>query len=86
MVSILNTRKGLDTYTQQAYCCGMPNETPAWRAEAARQGIPLPVLAERTGITRRSIYAYSRGYRKPTPEWVARVTAVLAAMDEARVA
>lgn len=64
----------------------MPNETPAWRTEAARQGIPLPVLAERTGITRRAIYAYSAGSRKPSPLWVERVTAVLAALNEARVA
>lgn len=64
----------------------MPNETPSWRTEAARQGIPLPVLAERTGITRRAIYAYSNGARKPSAEWVQKVTVVLAAMNEARVA
>lgn len=64
----------------------MPNETPSWRTEAARQGIPLPVLAERTGITRRAIYGYSSGARKPSAAWLQRVTAVLAAMDEARVA
>lgn len=64
----------------------MPNETPAWRTEAARQGIPLPVLAERTGISRRAIYAYSSGSRKPTPAWIERVSAVLTAMNEARVA
>ena len=64
----------------------MPNETPAWRLEASRQGIPLPVLAARTGISRRAIYAYSNGSRRPSAEWVERVLAVLTAMDGARVA
>lgn len=64
----------------------MQNETPAWRTEAARQGIPLPVLAERTGISRRAIYAYSSGSRHPSAAWLERVSAVLTALNEARVA
>ena len=61
----------------------MLNETPrdTWRAEAERQGIPLGVLAKRTGITRRAIYAYSSGSRRPTDQWIERVHAVLTALD-----
>ena len=64
----------------------MPNETKrdTWRANAERQGIPLGVLAERTGITRRAIYAYSSGSRRPSDAWIERVWAVLSAMDNAR--
>lgn len=61
----------------------MQNETPrdTWRAEAERQGIPLGVLAKRTGITRRAIYAYSSGSRRPSDAWIERVWSVLVAMD-----
>jgi predicted transcriptional regulator len=56
----------------------MSNETrPQWRLEAEEQGISLVELAKRTGISRRAIYAYSRGDRKPSPDWVARVGIVL---------
>jgi predicted transcriptional regulator len=61
----------------------MQNQSPreTWRAEAERQGIPLGVLAKRTGITRRAIYAYSSGSRRPSDAWIERVWSVLRAMD-----
>jgi hypothetical protein len=56
---------------------------PAWRAEAERQGVDLVWIAERTGISTRAIYAYSTGQRQPSPEWLERVTSLLARISEA---
>ena len=63
----------------------MRNQTrPQWRDEAEAQGISLVELARRTGISRRAIYAYSRGDRTPQPEWVAKVSTVLDVLRGAR--
>lgn len=65
----------------------MGNTTrPTWRDEAEAQGITLTELARRTGITKRAIYAYSRGDRQPKPEWIEKVTTVLDVLSGARVA
>lgn len=61
-----------------------PTPRNTWRDEAERQGVPLAQLAARTGITRRSVYAYSSGARRPSDAWVERVWRVLEALDAAR--
>lgn len=57
-----------------------------WREVAADEGITLIELAKRTGISTRAIYSYSSGQHKPSDAWMERVTFVLDAIREARVA
>lgn len=48
-----------------------------WRTVLREQGRSLRWLADQTGKSRRTIYAYSRGDLVPTPEWLAAAGRVL---------
>jgi predicted transcriptional regulator len=44
-----------------------------WRAALRDQGRTIRWLAQATGRTPRTVYAYSQGTRTPTADWLARV-------------
>lgn len=48
-----------------------------WRNVLRGQGRSLRWLADQTGKSRRTVYAYSRGDLVPPAEWVERVEALL---------
>ena len=48
-----------------------------WRSALREQGRSLAWLADRTGISRASVYAYSCGARRPSAAWLAKVAALL---------
>lgn len=50
---------------------------PAWRTALNEQRRTLRWLAEQTGKSRRTVYAYSRGDLVPPAEWLASVARVL---------
>jgi transcriptional regulator with XRE-family HTH domain len=61
------------------------NTTPTrdtWRAMVRERGLTLKGVAKLTGKSFRSVSAYSEGTRRPSDEWIAKVGAVLAALDE----
>ena len=48
-----------------------------WRSALREQERSIAWLARQTGRPARSLYAYSRGEMNPTPEWLAKASAVL---------
>ena len=48
-----------------------------WRQALRQQGRSLAWLADQTGISRATVYAYSRGARRPSDAWLAKVAALL---------
>ena len=59
-----------------------PIAIPHWRTVLLEQGATdrnrtLRWLAEQTGKSARTVYAYSRGELIPTPEWIADASRVL---------
>jgi transcriptional regulator with XRE-family HTH domain len=48
-----------------------------WRDRVDKSGLTLIELADRTGKSFSSVYAYSRGARRPSDAWIASVGAVL---------
>jgi hypothetical protein len=58
----------------------MPVKTPRtdWAIEAARVGLRLEEIALVTGKSYFAVYRYSTGSRRPTPEWLAQVAALIA--------
>lgn len=67
----------------------MHNQTPSRQDFADRvraSGIPLEALAFSTGKSYASVYAYLRGTRNPSDEWLVKCGAALAAYEARRVA
>jgi predicted transcriptional regulator len=54
-----------------------PTTRSAWRTVLIEQGRTLAWLADRTGKSRRTVYAYSRGELVPTPAWLTAASVVL---------
>ena len=54
-----------------------PTSPNDWRATLKAQGRSLAWLADTTGWTRRTVYAYSRGDLRPTAAFLARATEAL---------
>ena len=52
-------------------------ERPDWRTVLRGQGRTLAWLADQTGKSRRTVYAYSRGDLVPPAEWLERVARLL---------
>ena len=50
---------------------------PRWRAVLEEQGRSLTWLAQRTGVSRAAVYAYSQRARRPQRAWFERVAEVL---------
>jgi predicted transcriptional regulator len=50
---------------------------PNWRNVLRYQGRSIGWLADNTGKSRRTVYAYSRGELEPSKEWLRRVSLVL---------
>lgn len=48
-----------------------------WRTVLRAQGRTFRWLADQTGKSRRTVYAYSRGDLVPPPEWIAEASRVL---------
>lgn len=48
-----------------------------WREVLREQGRTLTWLAERTGVARVTVFAYSQGVRQPPKAWLARTAEVL---------
>lgn len=48
-----------------------------WRERIRRSGLSLVDLADRTGKSFSTVYAYSRGARRPSDAWIASVGSVL---------
>ena len=48
-----------------------------WREALDAQGRSLAWLADRTGVSRRTVYAYSRGVRRPKNAWLERTAEAL---------
>jgi len=55
----------------------IPTVPTDWRTVLREQGRTLRWLADQTGKSRRTVYAYSRGDLAPTSEWLAVVGRVL---------
>ena len=53
-----------------------------WREEVRKRGLTLKGVAALTGKSFRSVSAYSEGTRRPSDEWIAKVSAVVTALDE----
>ena len=53
-----------------------------WREEVRKRGLTLKGVAALTGKSFRSVSAYSEGTRRPSDEWIAKVAAVVTALDE----
>lgn len=49
-----------------------------WAIEAASVGLRLEEIALVTGKSYHAVYRYSTGSRRPTPEWLAQVAALIA--------
>lgn len=49
----------------------------AWRAVLKGQGRTIAWLAERTGTPRWTVYAYSRGNRRPSDDWLRKAADVM---------
>ena len=43
---------------------------PEWRKILAARGVTLTVFASAMGTPIWTVYSYSRGTRRPTPEWL----------------
>jgi predicted transcriptional regulator len=54
-----------------------PTAPTDWRTVLREQGRTLRWLADRTGKSRRTVYAYSRGDLVPPPAWIAAASEVL---------
>jgi predicted transcriptional regulator len=54
-----------------------PTEPKAWRTVLDEQGRQLRWLADQTGKSRRTVYAYSRGDLIPPDEWLEAVSELL---------
>lgn len=52
-------------------------DRPDWRTVLREQRRTLRWLADQTGKSRRTVYAYSRGDLVPPPAWIAAAAAVL---------
>lgn len=52
-------------------------EYTEWRRILREQGRSLAWLADRTGVARPTVYAYSRGVRRPTKAWLERTAVAL---------
>lgn len=48
-----------------------------WRERTRQAGLTLVDLADRTGKSFSTVYAYSRGARRPSDAWIASVGSVL---------
>lgn len=63
------------------------NTTPltreTWREEVRRRGLTLKGIAAATGKSFRTVSAYSEGTRRPSDEWIAKVDAIVVALDGA---
>jgi hypothetical protein len=58
----------------------MPVKTPRtdWAIEAERVGLRLEEIAVVTNKSYAAVYRYSTESRRPTPEWLAQVAALIA--------
>jgi predicted transcriptional regulator len=54
-----------------------PTERTDWRATLKEQGRTMAWLADNTGKSRRTVYAYSRGQLIPPAQWIADVSRLL---------
>lgn len=54
-----------------------PTQHPDWRTTLIEQGRTLRWLADSTGKSRRTVYAYSRGDLVPPVEWLRAVSTAL---------
>jgi hypothetical protein len=54
-----------------------PTERPDWRTVLREQGRTMRWLADNTGKSRRTVYAYSLMQRIPPAEWLADVSRLL---------
>lgn len=54
-----------------------PTEHNDWRTVLTAQGRSLRWLADQTGKSRRTVYAYSRGDLTPPADWLRRVAQLL---------
>lgn len=52
-------------------------ERITWRLILREQGRTMVWLAAQTGVSFSAVYAYSRGARRPRPEWYERAAAAL---------
>lgn len=50
---------------------------PHWRIVLLQQRRSVAWLADRTGKSRRTVYAYSRGELTPPDAWIARASEIL---------
>jgi predicted transcriptional regulator len=54
-----------------------PTERPDWRTLLREQGRTMRWLADNTGKSRRTVYAYSRGDLVPPAPWIVDVSRLL---------
>lgn len=55
-----------------------------WRRSLVEHGLTIPWLSEQTATPVNTVKAYAKGYRVPSPEWLGRADAAIAAFVRGR--